>query len=92
MTLRLHPAIEGLRARIARVERSSRQPAAVLSFGVADIDVLLPGGGLALGALHEVTGAGRGNGDAAAAMLFCAWPSRICSPRVWRRPDCNRIR
>lgn len=42
--------------------------AGVLAFGVRDIDAQLPGGGMALGALHETTDGGHG----AAAALFAA--------------------
>jgi hypothetical protein len=44
----------------------------VLPFGVPVIDVRLPDGGLALGALHEVAGGGSGAVDGAAAALFAA--------------------
>src|SRR5229473_7285951 len=44
----------------------------VLTFGVEAIDSRLPGGGLALGALHEVAGGGNAAIDGAAAALFAA--------------------
>lgn len=44
----------------------------VLPFGIPPIDRHLPGGGLALGALHEVAGGGNGALDGAAAALFVA--------------------
>jgi protein ImuA len=44
----------------------------VLPFGIAEVDSRLPGGGLALGALHEVAGGGSGAIDGAAAALFSA--------------------
>lgn len=40
----------------------------VLPFEITDIDSRLPGGGLTLGALHEIAG----GGDAAAAAFFAA--------------------
>ena len=49
----MKPALETLRAAISRLE-------GVLPFGVREIDSRLPGGGLALGALHEVAGGGNG--------------------------------
>lgn len=50
-----HPrVIEDLRDRIAHLEGSTGRKAVVLPFGVAEIDTRLPGGGLAVGALHEV--------------------------------------
>jgi protein ImuA len=44
----------------------------VLPFGVAAFDGALPGGGLALGALHEILGAGPDEEDGAAAAGFAA--------------------
>nr|WP_303649486.1 damage-inducible protein [Asticcacaulis machinosus] len=43
-----------------------------LPFGIREIDQRLPGGGLALGSLHEVAGGGSGAIDGAAAAGFCA--------------------
>ena len=65
-------AIVELREQIERLEGGSRRDRAVLPFGVAAIDQVLPGGGLALGALHEVAGGGNGAIDGAAAALFVA--------------------
>ena len=65
-------AIVELRDQIERLEGGSRRDRAVLPFGVAAIDQVLPGGGLALGALHEVAGGGNGAIDGAAAALFVA--------------------
>ncbi|MGC2415717.1 MAG: damage-inducible protein, partial [Stellaceae bacterium] len=45
-----------LRDRIRDIERPARH--GTLPFGVAALDLNLPGGGLALGAVHEVLGAG----------------------------------
>ena len=64
--------IEELRVRIRAIESGGRTAAGVLPFGVAAIDQALPGGGLALGALHEVAGGGMGAIDGAAAALFAA--------------------
>lgn len=61
-----------LRARIGRMEGSAARTRAVLPFGLGRIDRRLPGGGLALGALHEVAGGGSGAVDGAAAALFAA--------------------
>jgi len=44
----------------------------VLPFGVPEIDKRLPGGRLALGALHEIAGGGNGAVDGAATALFAA--------------------
>jgi protein ImuA len=66
------PAIDLLREKIRRLEAGERRLAGVLPFGLAEMDSRLPGGGLALGALHEVAGAGNGVLDGAAAALFTA--------------------
>jgi protein ImuA len=66
------PAIDLLREKIRRLEAADRRLAGVLPFGLAEMDARLPGGGLALGALHEVAGAGNGALDGAAAALFAA--------------------
>src|SRR6266849_2250514 len=54
--------------------RHNEQPArhGVLPFGVAALDGALPGGGLALGAVHEITGVGGDEEDGAAAAGFAA--------------------
>jgi protein ImuA len=64
--------IEELRERIQRLEGGTARRRTNLPFGVGDIDRRLPGGGLALGALHEVAGGGNGVVDGAAAALFAA--------------------
>ncbi len=64
--------IEELRERIRRLEGSAGGRRLVLPFGIKAIDQHLPGGGLALGALHEVAGGGHGAIDGAAAALFAA--------------------
>lgn len=66
------PVIAELRQQIARLESGPVRERKVLPFGVAEIDAKLPGGGLALGALHEVAGGGNGAVDGAAAALFSA--------------------
>src|SRR2546428_12847182 len=59
-----------LRERIRQIEAPVRH--GVLSFGVAAIDRALPGGGLALGAVHEILGQGGDEEDGAAAAGFAA--------------------
>ena len=59
-----------LRERIRRIERPTAAIHGVLPFGIAEIDRVLPGGGLALGALHEVLGAGGDEEDGALAAAF----------------------
>ena len=65
-------AVDLLREKIRRIEAGEHRLTGVLPFGLAEIDARLPGGGLALGALHEVAGAGNGALDGAAAALFAA--------------------
>ncbi|UDF03031.1 ImuA family protein [Asticcacaulis sp. AND118] len=60
-----------LRQRIQALD-GSQSPVGALPFSVSEIDRRLPGGGLAMGALHEVTGDARGAVDGAAAALFAA--------------------
>lgn len=67
-----NPVITKLQERIAHLEGGAARARAVLPFGVVEIDRKLPGGGLALGALHEVAGGGNGAVDGAAAALFVA--------------------
>src|SRR6202045_3985190 len=54
------------------LEGASGRRRSVLPSGLKAIDRHLPGGGLALGALHEVAGGGHGAIDGAAAALFAA--------------------
>jgi protein ImuA len=79
-----------LRAKIHRLEAADRPAAGVLPFGVQQMDACLPGAGLALGALHEVGGAGNGALDGAAAALFTAGiMARLRGQVLWclRDPD-----
>src|ERR1051326_9166425 len=55
---------------IRRIEEPVRH--GVLPFGVAALDAALPGGGLALGAVHEIMGTGGDEEDGAAAAGFAA--------------------
>lgn len=64
-------ALAALRQRLRTLD-GERRHRGVLPFGVAAIDARLPDGGLALGALHEVMGAGSGAVDGVAAALFAA--------------------
>src|SRR5579863_769690 len=78
-----------LRDRIRHIERPARHGA--LPFGIAALDCALPGGGLALGAVHEVLGAGGDEEDGVAAAGFAAGIlARLgAGPVLWclRRPD-----
>ncbi|MBO1324307.1 ImuA family protein [Acetobacter sp. TBRC 12305] len=66
------PALEALREQISRLEGHNRLRRPTLPFGVPEIDSRLPGGGLVLGALHEVAGGGSDALHSAAAGQFCA--------------------
>jgi protein ImuA len=88
--LRPEPAIESLRAQIEKIEGRSRRAKSVLPFGITEVDSRLPGGGLALGALHEIAGGGNGAIDGAAAALFAAGiAARTRGKVLWviTRPD-----
>ena len=61
-----------LRERIRRIERPAAAIHGVLPFGVASIDRVLPGGGLARGALHEILGMDGDEEDGALAAVFAA--------------------
>jgi protein ImuA len=62
--------LTALRARIRQIEQPARH--GVLPFGVAAIDAALPGGGLSLGAVHEIFGTAGDEEDAAAPAGFAA--------------------
>ena len=66
------PALACLRAQIARIEGEGSRASGILPFGLPELDRRLPGGGLALGCLHEVAGGGSGALDGAAAACFAA--------------------
>jgi protein ImuA len=65
-------ALESLRAQVRQIEGQHRRATPSLPFGVGAVDARLPGGALALGALHEIAGGGNGAIDGAAAALFAA--------------------
>ena len=78
--------IEGLRAHLAAVRRNGRASSrtAVLPFGVGPLDRHLPGGGMVLGAVHEVAGAGAEVEHGAAPVLFAAsLLARRPGPVLW---------
>lgn len=72
MPVPLNLRIAALRTQIARIETGAKQARGVLPFGIAAVDRKVPGGGLALGALHEVAGGSNGAVHGAAAALFAA--------------------
>ena len=55
-----HLALAGLRAELRRLEGGSRHAGAARSIGLPAIERVLPGGGLARGALHEILAAENG--------------------------------
>jgi protein ImuA len=84
MTASPQSRLSALRRRIQALETgaSGRHPA--LPFGVAAMDVALPGRGLRKGALHEVTGAGADEEDGAVAAAFAAGILvRLEGPVLW---------
>jgi protein ImuA len=68
-----HPRLQALRKQVRAIEATGRSAArASLAFGIDALDQRIEGGGIMLGALHEVTGATREISDDAAASLFAA--------------------
>lgn len=85
--MRRDPAVlEALRAQVARLEAGACSHAArsSLAFGLPAIDAVLPGGGLALGALHELGGAGPDTEHGAApALLAASLAGRLPGMVIW---------
>jgi protein ImuA len=82
--------LEDLHAQVRALEQAYRRSVGVLPFEVEALDAALPGGGLALGALHEVAGGGDDAVGGAAAALFAAGiVARLPGPVLWcvTRPD-----
>ncbi|TBN37717.1 damage-inducible protein [Paracoccus subflavus] len=79
-----NPAIAALRQQIARMEGDGGPIRSMLPFRLPELDRRLPGGGLALGCLHEVAGGGNGAVDGAAASSFVAGiAARLPGPVLW---------
>jgi protein ImuA len=77
-------AIAELRRWLERTASHGHTPGAVLPFGVSAIDRHLPGGGLALGHLHEVIEDGPASAYAGIATLFIAGIlARLPGPVLW---------
>jgi len=71
-----------------RTERRGTDERNVLPFGISELDDCLPGGGLALGHLHEVIEAGPAGEYAGLATLFTAGIlARLKPQRVQRTGD-----
>jgi len=77
------PAVEDLRARIRRLEGAAGRRRLVLPFGIKALDRHLPGGGLALGALHEMAGGGNGTIHGSAAALFAGGSQHVRGERSY---------
>lgn len=77
--MRQSAVLEDLRARIARIEGAGARHGCI-HFGSEEIDVRLPGGGLATGALHEAAG-GADLADARSGWLRFATSWSSCRPR-----------
>ena len=89
MSKSLPSSLVELRRHIEKLE-GSRSDAGVLPFGVEAIDARLPGGGLTLGAVHEVAGGGEDTVAGAGAALFVAGiAARTKGPVLWcaTQPD-----
>ena len=85
-------ALAALRAEIAALETGGRADSDCLSFGAAEVDGRLPGGGLPLGRWHEITGAGLEAETGAAPAAFAALMAAPLARRgeavwVFRRDD-----
>jgi protein ImuA len=65
-------ALDALRRQVRSIETADQAMRGVLPFGIPTLDNRLPGGGLALGALHEVVGGAEGALHGAAAARFAA--------------------
>ena len=83
MSSRPSADLDALRTRLRALEQDGRSAAGVLPFGVPALDAALPAGGLALGALHEVAGAGAGAVDGAAALFAAGVVARRPGPVLW---------
>ena len=76
--------LDRLRARVSRIEQRGFRHSSTLPFGIPAIDGALPGGGLAMAALHEVIGTGVDVEFAAAPALFAAGLlARRPGPVLW---------
>ena len=80
--------LHALRQTVRAMAHDTRGDVARLAFGIEAVDVRLVGGGLALGALHEVAGASPALGDDAAATLFIAGVASRCGSGqvLWAMP------
>jgi protein ImuA len=83
------PALAALKAELRRLEGAGRREQEVLPIGVAALEQVLPGGGLAQGALHEIMAA---EGDRAAAEGFAAsLLAGLAGPVLWCCPGDSAV-
>jgi len=78
--------IAALRSEVAHLERrvTAGCREKVVSFGLSEVDAALPGGGLVLGALHELAGIGCQVEHGTAAALLAAGPlARVPGEVLW---------
>ena len=82
--------LAALKAGIARIGHTAKSQGAALAFGLPAVDGHLSGGGLALGALHEIAGGGPDIEHGASAMLLTGGIlARLPGQVLWvlERPD-----
>ncbi len=80
--MRQSVVLENLRARIARIEGVGARHEAI-PFGIEALDSRLAGGGIATGALHEITGGTDLADDASATVFLAGILARIEGPVLW---------
>lgn len=80
--MRSQTVLESLRAQVALIEGAGRLRS-TMPFDVNDMDSRLPGGGLATGALHEMTGSPDLADDACATIFLAGILARIEGPVFW---------
>lgn len=74
--------LDDLRARIARIEGAGARHGSI-PFGVEELDTRLPAGGIATGALHEISGGTDLADDASATIFLAGILARIEGPVFW---------
>jgi protein ImuA len=67
---RTNNRLKALRRQLETLEKAGRRERAALPFALPAVDAALPGGGLSLGALHELAGTGADEEDGAAPAAF----------------------
>lgn len=77
-------SIAALRSLMERTQAETQIQPGCLPFGIEHIDAVLPGGGLALGAVHEITEQGTDGARGSLAALFVAGIlARLPGPVLW---------